>query len=224
MPTRFASTRPRKPRRLSPRCIVVCEGRKTEYNYFTLLNATLKGSQRAAFSFLRGKGGTAIDVVRQAVQKRNDDKRDGRFAPRDGDRVYAVIDVEPHDSTKVEPLKRALALASKHDVTVLLSNPSFEVWLLCHVSTAVQMKRRFATPGEVDELLKKRFGKGKDELNTNPHTSYGRLAKMARDAILVAQEVHHQHHGGCDDLRDANACTEVYRLVEYMLGQTDSPP
>ena len=223
MAGRPPSTRPRKPRKLSPRFIVACEGRKTEYNYFTILDKALKRGQRAAFCFLRGKGGTAGDVVDRALEQRDDDKREGKFFPADGDRVYAVIDVEPHDPTKEQPLQQALDRASKHDVTVLLSNPSFEVWLLCHVSTAAEMKHAFASPGEVDELLKKRFGKGKDELNANPH-AYGKLDERARNAILVAQEVHQQHHGGCDDLRDANACTEVYRLVEYMLGQTDEPP
>ncbi len=223
MPKRSASTRPRKPRRLSPRFIVACEGRKTEYNYFTVLNSALKARQRAALVLLPGKGGTAIDVVNQAIERRRKDKRDGKFAAADGDRVYAIIDVEPHDLTKAAPLQQALGVASKNGVTVLLSNPSFEVWLLCHVSTAVEMKRVFASPAEAQESLKARCGWHKQELNARPQR-YGGIAAKAGDATGVAREVHEQHHTGCVDLRNANACTEVYRLVEYLLGQTDAPP
>lgn len=222
MPKRSARSRPRHPRKFSPRIIIACEGRKTEYNYFTKLNGSLGGKQRAALVVVPGKGGIPTNVVNQAIRQRKIDRTSQRFDPDLGDRVYAILDVEPHDRTKAQPLREALELAKKNEVTVLLSNPSFEVWLLCHVISASELRREFASPAEADALLKNKFGSNKEELNARPQR-YGRLLAAADDAVMVAREVHQQHRN-CADLRNANACTEVYRLVEYLLGQTDTPP
>jgi len=223
VPRRSRSARQRRPRKLSPRFIVACEGRKTEYNYFSVLNQRFTGRLRAALVPVADTGGTAVDVVTRASRKRDADERDGKFRPSEGDRVYAILDVEPHDASKAQPLSDALQLAQKEGVRVLLSNPSFEVWLLCHVAEASELRRVFWTPSDADALLKKKSKGGKEELNRDTRR-YATLLAKVHEAVTVAREVHEKHHGNCADLRKANACTEVYRLVGYLLGQTDTAP
>ena len=218
---REGQERYRRPRKLHKRLIVVCEGRKTEYFYFSSLRTLLVQAELAALKVLSGRGSNPIDVVQHAIRHRDADVAEGIF--EEGDRVYALIDVDPHDRSKEQPLDTALQIARNSGIQVLLSNPSFEVWILCHVLSAAEMKRSFVDPDAVNSELKKRLGFGKTELNAN-HRLFEPLVKRAKDAVAVAREVRTKHFRNCADLRKANACTEVYRLVEYLLGESDAPP
>ena len=223
MAGRSSSSRPRRQRIVSPRLIVACEGKKAEYDYFLELNKSLRGpDRRAALKIVRGAGGTAINVIDRAIRQRKEDLQSGKFSARDGDKAYAVIDVEPHDTTKQRPLQQALACAAKTDVRVLLSNPSFDVWLLCHVQTADQMKRAFTDPQEAKRLHGQLTACGHGQSTTAQ--SISNFVMDASTAARVAREVHERHHGACADMRKANACTEVYQLVEFLLGESKVPP
>lgn len=217
MPTRI-----RRPRTLSPRLIIACEGQKAEYHYFLALNNRLKGRQRAALKVVPGSGSNANSVVEAAIRQREDDRSQQKFFEEDGDKAYAITDVEPHDATKKEPLEKAISLATQQSVVVFLSNPSFEVWLLCHLVTAAVMKRSFQSPGEAKRELEKRLGSAQPIIND--WTIMDRLASKASEAVRVAREVHAHHHKSCTDIRGANACTDVYRLVAFLLGESDTPP
>lgn len=218
---REGKERYRRPRKLHKRLIVVCEGRKTEYFYFSSLRTLLVRAELAALKVIPGRGSTPIDVVQLAIRHRDADIAEGIF--EEGDRVYALIDVDPHDRSKEQPLDTALQMARNSGIQVLLSNPSFEVWILCHVLSAAEMKRSFVDPDAVNAELKNRLGFGKDELNANPHR-FNPIVKRVREAVTVACEVRTKHFGNCTDSRKANACTEVYTLVDYLLGQSLAPP
>ncbi len=113
MARRPSSSRCRRARTVSPRFIVACEGEKVEFHYFLELSRYLKGSnQRAALKIVKGVGGTAINVVDRAIRQQEQDLKSGKFLVREGDKAYAVIDVEPHDATKQGPLQQALARAT----------------------------------------------------------------------------------------------------------------
>jgi hypothetical protein len=177
---------------------------------------TATGDKSAAIIPVKGNGGDAERVVRRAVRERAKDKN---FSERLGDMVFALIDVEPHDPSKAEPLEKALKLADKEDIRVLLSNPCFEVWLLCHLLPANELKREFADPKAVDDELKKQLGWGKED-SRQVNAACWTLVREATKAAEVAREVHMSHHRGCADLRNANACTDIYRLIETILKPT----
>ena len=164
--------------------------------------------------------GSPLEVVKSAIQRRD---AESNYDPSHGDRCYCVLDVEPHDPAKRSPLANALKLASEKDVQVLLSNPSFEFWMLCHVATADELKHGFLDPEAADTELRKRAGVGKEELNKRPE-QFEPFVKRAREAVTVAKNVHQTHHHACSDVRKANGCTEVYRLVEYLVGDAEAPP
>lgn len=216
MAKRAGRSRQRRPRTLSPRLIVACEGEKTEFEYLTRLNQSLKPKSGPALVPLRGRGKGAVGVVKQAIRQRDQDRQGQKFSKRDGDRVYALIDVEPHDPSKAAALQQALALAGKEGVCVLLSNPSFEFWLLCHVAEANDLCRSFADPQALDQGLRNRGYPGKDDLHQNPNL-FDRFLPKAQHAVTVARHVHEQHHRSPTDIRTANACTQVYELVARMV-------
>ena len=211
------------PRRLSPRLIVACEGEKTEYFYFTaLLNYLKQIKNPAALIPIKGTRRTSLGVVEAATQQRNMDRRKGIFSERDNDRVYAILDVEPHDPQRLLLLEQALSLARKNNIHVLLSNPSFEVWLLSHLKSAAEMKRRIPSPTDAKRELATLIA---SDANAAAFTrQMEQLVKLASHAVAVAREVREQHHKHHADTREANAATDVYKLVAFLLGDSDPPP
>lgn len=222
MNRRSHRTRTRRPRALSPVLTVLCEGKKTEYEYLTRLGQSAK-ERGAAMRILRGTGGDAVGLVERAVRQRDTDRRNQKFFWQDGDKVYAIFDVEPHDPSRADSLDAALRLAEHERVGVLLSNPSFEFWLLCHVAEAGDLCRAFNDPKSTDRELQKQFGHGKDDLHSDPGL-FDRLVPYASRAVEVARHVHENHHGNADDIRGCNACTTVYKLVGYLIGAQSDPP
>ena len=211
--------RNRPPRRVSPRIIVVGEGRETEYNYFTTFAQRFKDVGPAVIPRRPRKTGSPLTIVEQAIQFLDEDPY---FEPKQGDRCYCLLDVEPHDGSKAASLDDAFARAKDNGIRILLSNPSFEFWLLCHADDEGVLKQRLAQPKDVDAALKQTFGVGKNELNANPRR-FARLVEDAESATALARQVHSQYHGG-SSLRQANPGTEVYLLAEYFLGLASSPP
>ena len=117
--------------------------------------------------------------------------RDSDFDRRRGDVVYCVLDVEPHDPSKLASLSRAHSLAKREKMRLLLSNPSFEVWLLAH---AGEFRRSFATPTALDKEMQLRLGLSKQQLNQNPRQVEPLLQKI-EEAIVNAKHVREEHFG-----------------------------
>ncbi len=214
----MARQRPRQRRKriLSPRFIVACEGRRTEYEYLTRLDKAVARGGKPAVSVLRGGGLDAVRVVKKAIRQREEDRRSQMFSRRDGDMVFALLDVEPHDPSKVGALDKALRLANREGVCVLLSNPCFEFWLFCHVADERQACRGFEDPTALDRALR-RHGFDKDTLHASS-SGFDRLLNNVKGAVRVARHVHERHHANVADIRHANACTTVYQLVARMIG------
>ena len=197
------------------------EGKRTEYNYFATFAPHCKRANAPAIVPRQPRQtGSPVTIVREAVRIRENDKD---FDARQGDRCYCLLDVEPHDTEKAPLLNEALELAEQTGIHILLSNPSFEFWLLCHVANASSLKALLASPQEADKALRRIFGVGKNELNADENR-FHRLVERAGAAASAAREIHCQHHAAVPDIRRANPCTRVYLLVEYLLGASETPP
>lgn len=105
------------------RVLIVGEGRETEYNYFVgFRNANQKELEAAAtsVSVVRGRGGDATNIVRNAIKEAR------RFQPdrRRGDRVFLAMDTE--GAGRAPELPAAKRLARDHGIEIVSSCPSFE--------------------------------------------------------------------------------------------------
>lgn len=99
------------------RLLVVCNGQRTELDYFRGLKAYL-GNPAVQIRF-KVKVCAPRDLVEHARE----------IAPAgedEFDEVWCVVDSDEFD------LKPAVALAAKLDVRLAVSNPCFELWLLLH--------------------------------------------------------------------------------------------
>jgi hypothetical protein len=151
-----------------PAILIVCEGRETEPNYlYGLCDA--RGINRANVTVVAGDGDTdALRLVKKAQK---------RFAvDRDFDAVFVVCDCAG------EELANAIALAGKPmknasgnilSVTLVVSRPCFEIWLLLHfeyvarplssAADAIDLLRRHLTDySKADRQIFAKVGAGLD--------------------------------------------------------------
>ncbi|MCI0460155.1 MAG: RloB family protein [Gemmataceae bacterium] len=203
---------PRRPsahRSEKTRILIVCEGRETEPNYFRGLRDEEAVQQHFSIVVLKGKGGSCLAVVQQAIAEQ--EKAAARR--KEFDEVWCVFDVE--QARQREQVIKARALAGQHEIRPILSNPSFEVWLLAHF---VRTKKSFPDGNAVIAELNKHWpGAFGQDYEKNDEQLYARLANRTATAIDNARKVREQDWGSALDLVDCNSATDIYLLVERLL-------
>jgi hypothetical protein len=197
------------------RILIVCEGRETEPNYFRGLRDEEAVRQNFSVVVQKGKGGSCLTVVEHAVAER--EKAAARV--ENYDEVWCALDVEGGD--RRGQMGEARALAGRHEIRLGLSNPSFECWLLAHF---VRTKRSFAGCDKVIEELNKHWRRefGRD-YEKNDEQIFAGLAGRTGTAIANARSVREQDWASSSDIVDCNSATDVYLLVERLLGLGTRP-
>lgn len=109
----------REPRQ---RFLIVCEGKKTEPNYFD----SFPVPKDVIVKIYRGAG-VHISVVREAIEikKQSED---------DYDQIWCVFDrdKQPGNPRNAQNFNEAIRLAESEGVRVAYSNDAFELWYLLH--------------------------------------------------------------------------------------------
>lgn len=141
MPKRGRNFNQRRPRRAErSRILIVSEGVKTEVQYLEGLTQFLR-SVGTAVRGVRAKGiGRDPLRVLQAALDINAQDTDGF------DEVWVVVDVDEHAT-----LDEALRAAKRHGVSVVVSNPCFEIWLVWHYEDCAAYQE---TRAAIERLLK----------------------------------------------------------------------
>lgn len=195
---------------------LVVEG-DTELHYLTGLkndpdrpkpNPPVKTNIRCA----RGK--CPRHVVRAAVNLRR-----AQVGKIEGHEFYCVFDVEDNTPPKRAALSAALSDAKANKFNVVLSNPCFEVWLHCHLEGFTP--RAFISCSECVSSLKSAWVR--NQVSPQPYAKgdnriYEKLARNLDVAVSTARVLREVHHRNADSTVDANASTEVYRLIEFLHG------
>lgn len=184
--------------------LLVCEGEKTEPNYFTELKKVLRLSN--ANVKICGRGADPLSVVNFAIETF---RREPEF-----DRVYCVFDRDRHTSYD-EALDKAhqARLGKGRKIFAIPSIPCFEFWLLLHF---IYTTRPFdAPPGDsicsrvVEEL--KRF---LPSYQKGGHGIFNKIQDSLDTAITNANRIQQFHQTSGTD----NPSTLVHSLVEYLRG------
>jgi hypothetical protein len=101
-------------REIKDRFLIVCEGEKTEPNYF-------KGFRPAGKVLdIRGVGYNTTKLVREAIRLQVEETYD---------QVWCVFD---RDDFPAQHFNEALSLAREHRIKVAYSNEAFELWYILH--------------------------------------------------------------------------------------------
>ncbi len=171
------------------RFLIVCEGEKTEPNYFRSFRVPKKVID------VRGFGFNTMALVEKALELKSDS---------DYDQVWCVFD---RNSFQVEAFNRAIAFAQQSDIQVAYSNEAFELWYLLHFNYYDTAMSRGDYITKLGELLGRKYEK-------NSETMYEEVERRQSDAIRNAKRLLEQYTPR-DPAHD-NPSTTVHLLVEQL--------
>ena len=193
-------------KKISCRILIVCEGEKTEPNYFKKFKLTSNNS----FTYevqCKGCGEGTMKVVNTAIEL----AEKAKHLSQPFDSVWAVFDKD-----NFADFNEAIEKAESNNINAAWSNEAFELWYLYHflnrttgmsrdeykkaISDAVNATGKWEkkTPYEY---------KKEDEDNYNIMMTYGNIS----NAIKWARRQHHQFTD--KNYSSHNPCTTVYKLV-----------
>jgi hypothetical protein len=201
------------------RILIVCEGKKTEPNYFKWWEKQLENIKKAAKSKVvggidvnifgdeinvKGEGKNTNSLVKKAIELNNQ----ANYEKINYTQVWCVFD---HDSFPPENYNAAIDKARANDFKVAYSNEAFELWYLLHfndVNTGVGRE-------QYKEKLTERLG---EEYKKNDPTMYEKLLKHPkadqRQAIKYAKAL--KKLWNTRDYANHNPSTTVFELVETL--------
>lgn len=171
--------------------LIVCEGEKTEPNYFQNFRV-----QKSVFDVV-GIGANTESLVRKAIElQKNTDKS--------YDNVWCVFD---RDSFPVKNFNSALALAKKNNIKVAYSNEAFEIWYLLHFNFHDAATSRTDYEGMLTDRLGFKYEK-------NDTSIYDKLLPLQENAIKNATKLLQLYvkHSPSKD----NPSTTVHLLVQEL--------
>ncbi len=115
-------------RQIRSKVVIACEGKKTEPLYFDAIRSHLRASAKDIV-IVDHKGTDPLTIVQSAV-----DEVERQKPWLKGDTAWAVFDGDEHrqNAAQKQNWDQALALAAAMHITVVISNPCFELWYLLH--------------------------------------------------------------------------------------------
>ncbi len=201
-------------KKISCRILIVCEGSKTEPNYFKLF----RKEENDHFVYdieCEGNGLNTIDVVDTAIAR----KEAAEKSSTPYDSVWAVFDRDSFPKTR---FNAAIEKAEAHGINVAWSNEAFELWYLYHFQNRITVMHREEYAKAISEAVNK-SGKWKGRkayrYAKNNKRNYDIMTRCGNQeqAIEWAEQQHKTFVGR--QHADQNPCTLVYKLVRQLLGR-----
>lgn len=187
------------------RALIVCEGSKTEPNYFCELVNSLE-LNTANVEVDGNCGSSPISVFNYAQKRYLEEKRTG-----DGfDRVFCVFDKDSH-ATYEQALRLIGEKKPKDVFKAIVSVPCFEYWLLLHyefTTRPFEANRDGSVCASLISELKKylpNYEKGEENI-------YSELSGQIDQAIAYSKRALDQAEENVTD----NPSTYIHELVEYL--------
>lgn len=198
----------RRPRMREPYDVVliVCEGRKTEPDYFNALKNELRLSNANIRIYGKECGSAPKSVVEFAKQEF---RKDPVY-----DRVFCVFDKDRHETySKALDMVRSTRLPPGKTIEAITTVPCFEFWLLLHFEDATKPYTTVGDNSACDLVMRdlKKFMPNYDKGDKNAFTATYHSVDMA---ITRAKRLEKRQEAAGTD----NPSTKAHRLVEYLRG------
>ena len=200
----MTNRRPRgqKNRREFRLILIGSEGSKnsnTEIEYFK----NFARSKSYRIKWINGNETDPVNLVNQAVNSLN---KESDFDTEFGDKCYILLDADT-DKKKNKQIEKAMKIAGSSNIKLIISVPTFEVWLLLHFEKV----NMYLTNEQALKKIKKyisNYKKGEncfDELKDNLQT-----------AISNAKQVNSEHIDEFNKSKfvECNPYTDVYKVIE----------
>lgn len=201
----------KKSREIVTYFLIVCEGEKTEPNYF---KSFPKQVGKVVYDIeFDGGGISTLKVVEKAIELR--DKSKQKY-----DRVWAVFD---RDSFKANSFNSAILKAKANSIECAWSNEAFELWYLLHFHNRITAMKRDEYKKAIENALNEKLGKKNKPFHykKNDTSMYALLKKLGRQdlAIKWAKDLSEKIDG--ENYANYNPQTQVFKLVEELIGQSN---
>ena len=197
---RNALARGRPEREPYDRVLIVCEGAKTEPNYFSDLVRHYELS--TANIEIVGSGADPLTIVKKGKERQQKERKTGEKY----DRVYCIFDRDEHAH-----FQQASVLAQRSNLQLGRSWPCFEFWLLLHFCFSRRPYTRSHGRSPAENCIRDLrqywpdYEKAREGVFVRLVDAVGNAKKNADRAGVDARQT-----GNC------NPSTEVHKLVTYL--------
>lgn len=189
-------------RNVSVSFLIVCEGERTEPNYFKALIKDRYSDIREVT--IEGKGQGTVSLIKETIAIR--DKSDKEF-----DRVWAVFDKDDF-----EDFNDAIKLATKNQILCAWSNESFELWYYLHFQYLDTGVSRAQYIEKIEREIQERTNEPNYRYIKKAPDTFGLLQRIGDESLAIrhAQRLKASYSG--TDYASHKPCTMVYELVEEL--------
>jgi len=179
------------------RFLIVCEGERTEPNYFEGFRVP-----KDVVIDIESGAGMHVSVVKEAIQRRNE-------ARDEYDQVWCVFDrdKEKENPRNAQNFNEALRLAKDEGISVAYTNDAFELWYLLHFNYHDTAIDRHDYITKLNRLLPGGYKK-------NDSTMFDKLADKMDVATRNARKLLAQYDPSVPERDDPS--TTVHLLVEAL--------
>ncbi|MCA2627235.1 MULTISPECIES: RloB family protein [unclassified Microcystis] len=193
-----------KTRETRKRFLIICEGEKTEVNYFKAFTVPKKIEVR-----VKGEGKNSLSLVEKAIKIIDNVNKDDSF-----DQIWCVFD---KDNCSKEQFNQAEGLAKQKNIKIAYSNEAFEIWFILHF----QYLDIATSRSEYLTILTKQMQKygllnKKEKYKKNREDMYEKLKPYQTTAITNAAKLIQDRDEAKKHPFDANPSTTVHELVQEL--------
>lgn len=185
--------------------LIVCEGEKTEPNYFEELKRQL--SLNSANIIITGQSGSSPSAILRFARARYSSEKE---LGDPYDKVYCVFDKDSHDSYE-STCQEILRIKPKDTYYAITSVPSFEYWLLLHFKYSCSPYNHLPKNSAANQVLidlKKHYpeyAKGRPNVFGTLRYKLDSAKENASKSLKAAREI-----------QTDNPSTRVHELVDFL--------
>lgn len=184
--------------------LIVCEGKKTEPNYFNGLKRKINEKYGNKVDVLipnidvKGTGMNTTSLVKYTQKTVN-------HANKVYGQVWVVFDKDDYNDEQFD------SAIKNCDYNVAWSNPNFEVWLLAHFKKV----NRYISKDDVLEELSKEFQKeGLGDYTKNDTNIFDKVTSEGKLHIAIKNCEHMEELNKAGQASQRNPMTRVYKIVD----------
>lgn len=182
------------------RFLIVCEGQKTEPNYFEAFKMELP--RNLVEVEIHGEGSNTLSLVVRAQEIR-DGRAKGDYP---FDQVWVVFDRNSFDA---DDFDNAMHKAEAEAIHCAWSNEAFELWYILHFEYRNTGMHRAEYEGRLSALLSEPYRKNASDM-------YQKLLPKQPQAVQWSRKLHEEFLSSGKPPSRANPCTTVFQLVEEL--------
>jgi len=181
------------------RILIVCEGERTEPNYFMAIRRALPPN--VVILRIAGTGMNTISLIEEALRLNNENA----ITDFPYDQIWAVFDKDDFPS---DDFDNAIDKCRKHGVKPAYSNQAFELWYILHFCDRQTAMRRNEYKGKLSQYLGETYKKNDPDMYKKINTFGSESEAVRRASKLFCNALHPPS--------SANPCTTVFKLVEEL--------